>query len=47
MKKREAVDARKEERSVNMLYESNYLLAVFDGHRMGALRFKLDPEGAF
>lgn len=47
MKRREAANARKDERSVNILYESDYLLGVFDGHRMGALRFKLDPEGEF
>jgi serine/threonine-protein kinase HipA len=47
MKRREAAIARKEERSVNTLYESDYLLGVFDGHRMGALRFKLDPNGEF
>ncbi len=47
MKKREAVSARKEGRSANTLLESDYLLGVFDGHRMGALRFKLDPEGDY
>ena len=47
MKKREAAIAREEERSVNILYESDYLLGVFDGHRMGALRFKLGPNGEF
>lgn len=47
MKRREAAIARKEERSVQTLYESDYLLGVFDGHRMGALRFKLDPDREF
>jgi serine/threonine-protein kinase HipA len=47
MKRREALKARKEERPVRILYESDYLLGVFDGHRMGALRFKLDPDGEF
>lgn len=47
MKRREAANARKEERPVNTLYESDYLLGVFDGHRMGALRLKLDPDGEF
>ncbi len=47
MKKREAAAARKEGRTVNKLYESDFLLGVFDGHRMGGLRFKLDPNGDF
>jgi len=47
MKKREAVQARKEGRSAKTLYESDFLLGVFDGHRMGALRFKLDPGSDF
>ena len=47
MKRREALRARKEERPINTLYESDYLLGVFDGHRMGALRFKLSPGGEF
>lgn len=29
------------------LRESDYLLGVFDESRMGALRFKIDPSGAF
>jgi len=47
MKKREAALARNEDRSPNKLYESDFLLGVFDGHRMGALRFKLDPDGDY
>ena len=47
MKRREAAQARSEERSIRALQESDYLLGVFDGHRMGALRFKEDPEGSF
>jgi serine/threonine-protein kinase HipA len=47
MKKREAAAARKEGRAANKLYESDFLLGVFDGHRMGALRFKLDPNGEY
>ena len=27
--------------------ESDYLLGVYDEHRMGAIRFKTDPKGAF
>lgn len=47
MKRREAAFARSEERSPGTLRESDYLLGVFDGHRMGGLRFKEDPEGPF
>jgi len=47
MKKKEATSAKKENRPKNNLYESDYLLGVYDGHRMGALRFKLDPDGEF
>lgn len=47
MKRREALQARTEGREIKPLYESDYLLGVFDGHRMGALRFKTDPNGEF
>lgn len=47
MQRREAMLARKESRTPRKLYESDYLLGVFDGSRMGALRFKLDPDGDF
>jgi serine/threonine-protein kinase HipA len=48
MKRNEAALARLEERSPRRtLRESDYLLGVFDGHRMGALRFKEDPDGPF
>lgn len=47
MDRREAQRARAEKRTRRILLESDYLLGVFDGHRMGALRFKLDKEGAF
>ena len=39
MKRREAALARSEIRSERNLRESDYLLGVFDGHRMGALIF--------
>src|ERR1700733_16293511 len=42
MQRREAAMARMEERTARDLLESDYLLGVFDGHRMGALRFKTD-----
>ena len=47
MKRREAALARKEERKANKLFETDFLLGVFDGHRMGALRFKLNKEESF
>jgi serine/threonine-protein kinase HipA len=47
MKKREAALARSEVRTERTLRESDYLLGVFDGHRMGALRFKENSEGPF
>jgi len=47
MQKRENEIARKENRNTRSLYETDYLLGVYDGHRMGALRFKLDLDGPF
>jgi serine/threonine-protein kinase HipA len=47
MDRREAILARKEGRKPKPLYEENYLLGVYDAHRMGALRFKLEREGPF
>jgi len=47
MRRREAASARVEKRGEKTLYESDYLLGVFDGHRMGGLRFKSDPDGPF
>ncbi len=47
MRRREAAIARQEQRTPNNLFETDYLLGVYDGHRMGGLRFKLDPNGPF
>lgn len=47
MKRREAILARSEKRAVKTLHESDFLLWVYDLHRMGALRFKLDPDVFF
>lgn len=47
MKRREAALARSEGRAEKTLRESDYLLGVFDSHRMGAIRFKEDPDGPF
>ncbi len=47
MRRREAAMSRKEGRKENALYETDYLLGVFDEHRMGGIRFKTDPNGDF
>jgi len=47
MKRRESILARREERKPVTLFESDFLLGVYDEHRIGALRFKLDPAGEF
>ncbi|HLW09922.1 MAG TPA: HipA domain-containing protein [Fermentimonas sp.] len=47
MRRRESILARTENRSPKNLFESDFLLGVYDLHRMGALRFKLDPDGEF
>jgi serine/threonine-protein kinase HipA len=47
MQRREAALSRTENRAKQILFETDYLLGLYDGHRMGALRFKLDEEGPF
>ncbi len=47
MRRREAALARKEDREEQKLFEIDYLLGVYDEHRMGAIRFKTDKEGPF
>src|ERR1700741_2795591 len=47
MDRREALLARNEDRKPRSLFETDYLLGVYDGHRMGALRFKEIEEGPF
>lgn len=47
MKRREAQLAREENREERKLFESDFLLGVYDEHRMGALRFRTDPQGPF
>jgi len=47
MRRREAALARQELRPPTNLVETDYLLGVYDGHRMGGLRFKLDPNESF
>ena len=47
MLRREKIRAAKEERRQKILQESDFLLGVYDKTRMGALRFKIDPQGKF
>lgn len=47
MNKRERILAEKEGRKPSKLYDSDYLLGVYDETRMGGIRLKEDPEGAF
>lgn len=47
MKRRAAQLAKEEGRPAPVLYDIDFLLGVYDESRMGALRFKLDPEGPF
>lgn len=47
MKRREAQLAKLKGEKAKTLYDIDYLLGVYDETRMGALRFKLDPNGDF
>lgn len=47
MKRRASQQAAANNEKAKTLYEIDYLLGVYDESRMGALRFKLDPEGPF
>lgn len=47
MRRQEAAVAKAEDRSQLTLRQSDYLLGVHDAQRIGALRFKLDPNGNF
>ena len=47
MQRREAQTAREEKRDPRLLRESDYLLGVYDGHRMGGLRFRATLGGPF
>lgn len=47
MKRRAAQKATEEEKPAPTLYDIDFLLGVYDPSRMGALRFKLDPDGPF
>lgn len=47
MNKRERIRADRDSRKPRKLYDSDYLLGVYDKTRMGGLRFKEDPAGPF
>jgi serine/threonine-protein kinase HipA len=47
MQRREAALARLNNKTPQKLLETDYLLGVFDGHRMGGLRFKSELSGPF
>ena len=47
IQRREALRAKTESRNPRTLSDSDYLLEVHDLCRMGALRFKLEPNGPF
>jgi len=47
MRRREAMIAKSENRQARNLTDTDYLLGVYDGNRMGALRFKIDVSGDF
>ncbi len=46
IQRKEALSAKKEKRPELRLFESDYLLGVYDAHRMGGLRFKF-KDGPF
>ena len=47
MKRRASIEAKESKEKVPTLYDIDYLLGVYDESRMGALRFKTDPDGDF
>jgi serine/threonine-protein kinase HipA len=47
MQRREPLRAKEEGRIPEKLHDIDYLIGVYDETRMGALRFKLDPQGPF
>ena len=47
MRRREAINARLENRAQRTLTEADFLMGIFDGNRMGALRFAYSPDGEF
>lgn len=47
MKRRQAQQAKEKNEKSKILYDIDFLLGVYDESRMGALRFKTDPNGDF
>lgn len=47
MNRRAAQWAKENKEKAPKLYDINFLLGVYDESRMGALRFKIDPDGDF
>lgn len=47
MRRREVINARIENRPQRALTEADFLMGIYDGNRMGALRFKFSPDGEF
>jgi serine/threonine-protein kinase HipA len=47
MQRREPIRAEEEGREPRKLHDIDFLLGVYDDSRMGALRFKSDPNGPF
>lgn len=47
MQRREALNARNEDRKPLPLHESDFLLGVYDLYRMGGLRFRSSEDGPF
>jgi serine/threonine-protein kinase HipA len=47
LRRREAIEARTENRLPRTLTEADFLMGIFDGNRMGALRFKFSQGGDF
>lgn len=47
MKRRAAINAKEQGKLTPVLYDIDFLLGVHDLSRMGALRFKKEPEGNF
>jgi serine/threonine-protein kinase HipA len=47
MQRREAALARKKSRKQKRLFETDYLIGVYDAHRMGGIRYKTNLDGPF
>ena len=47
MKRRAAFNAQEQDKPASVLYDIDFLLGVHDLSRMGALRFKREPDGDF